>query len=232
MATFGNHSTAPIRVAVGEDNPVFAEGLRAIFDGSPDLDVVGTAADRDSLIALALRKDIDVVVTDLRMPPTGSDEGLQVAQHLRTVRPSVAVIVLSQFVDPSVALALLSDGEERRGYLLKDRVGRPRDLVEAVRTVHSGGTVIDPAVVTAAIGRDDGASGPLEALSPRELDVLRLVAEGLGNEGIAERLSIGRAAVEKHLTSIFAKLPMGEAPTVNRRVTATLLYLSTRGPRA
>jgi len=217
-----------IRVAVGEDNPVFARGIEEILSEAPDMTVVGVAADRDALLALVARERVDVVLTDIRMPPTLTDEGLQVARKLLASRSQVGVILLSQYVDTAVALELFSSSPKRRGYMLKENVGRPVTLQQGVRDVADGGSVVDPAVVEVLLtARSAGEGAALADLTARELDVLRLVAQGLANQAIADRLSIGRPAVEKNLTSVFQKLGITEdSQQVNRRVSAALLYLA------
>ena len=223
-----SHNPPVIRVAVGEDNVVFARGLIEILGEAPDIHVAGLGTDRDSLMALIAREQVDVVLSDIRMPPTHSDEGLQVARKLLAQRSRVGVILLSQYVDTAVALELFADATKRRGYLLKDKVGRPAELQQAVRDVASGGSIVDPEVVEVLItARGSGEGSALAALTARERDVLRLVAQGLANQAIADRLSIGRPAVEKNLTSVFQKLGVvDDSHEVNRRVSAALLYLA------
>jgi len=216
---------APIRIVLGEDNPIITRGLTDLFGEVPEIDLVDSAPDRDSLIAAVTRHAPDVVVTDLRMPPTQTDEGLQAIRRVRAHHPEMGAVLLSQFADPAVADALLSTGERGTGYLLKDRIGDPREIVSAIRLVASGGTAIDPTLVQALMQRALGKEDPLAPLTRSERDVLRLVAHGLSNDGIADRLSIGVSAVEKHVSSIFRKLPLdGDEPT-NRRVRAALFYL-------
>ena len=216
---------APIRIVLGEDNPIITRGLTDLFGEIPEIDLVDSAPDRDSLIAAVTRHAPDVVVTDLRMPPTQTDEGLQAIRRVRAHHPEMGAVLLSQFADPAVADALLSTGERGTGYLLKDRIGDPREIVSAIRLVASGGTAIDPTLVQALMQRALGKEDPLAPLTRSERDVLRLVAHGLSNDGIADRLSIGVSAVEKHVSSIFRKLPLeGDEPT-NRRVRAALFYL-------
>lgn len=228
MTAVRPRSPSIIRVVVGEDNAIFARGIEQILGEASDIRVVGMATDRDGLLALVAREQVDVVLTDIRMPPTLTDEGLQVARKLLASRSQVGVVMLSQYVDTAVALELFAGSTKRRGYLLKDRVGRPATLLQAVRDVADGGTVVDPEVVEVLISaRGTGAGSALADLTSREMDVLRLVAQGLANQGIADRLSIGRPAVEKNLTSVFNKLGIADdAQTVNRRVSAALVYLA------
>jgi DNA-binding NarL/FixJ family response regulator len=217
-----------IRVAVGEDNAIFARGITEILGEAPDIVVAGVAGDRDGLIALLARDQVDVVLSDIRMPPTFSDEGLQVARKLLANRSKVGVVLLSQYLDTAVALELFAGASKRRGYVLKDKVGRPAELQQVVRDVADGGTVVDPEVVEALIstrGSSEGAA--LSTLTAREMDVLRLVSQGLANQAIADRLNVGRPAVEKNLTSVFRKLGIqDDTVQVNRRVSAALLYLA------
>lgn len=220
-------SAVAIRVVVAEDNAIFREGLARLVERRPDLQLVGTASDSPGLLDLLADHDVDVVVTDIRMPPTHSDEGIQVAAWLRRERPSVGVVVLSQFSEPEYALALLESGSDGRAYLLKDRVPEVDDLMEAIRVVADGGSRIDPVVVEAlvAAGRRPRRSA-LHRLTPRELDVLAQMAQGKSNAAIADALSLSQRAVEKHSNAIFFKLGFSEEPDVNRRVKAVLLHLS------
>ena len=227
--TLRSHDAAPVtRVAVGEDNAIFARGIIEILGDAPDINVVGLGSDRDGLLALVAREQVDVVVSDIRMPPTYSDEGLQVVRKLLAQRSTVGVLLLSQYVDTAVALELFVGATKRRGYLLKDKVGRPAELQQAIRDVAGGGSVVDPEVVEVLItARGSGEGAALAALTSRELDVLRLVAQGLANQAIADRLNIGRPAVEKNLTAVFQKLGVADdSQEVNRRVSAALLYLA------
>lgn len=214
----------PIRVIIGEDNPIFLLGLQGAVENDPSTELVGVARDRDSLLATAATVDVDVIVTDLRMPPAQMDEGLQVATRMAKVRSGVGVILLSQFADPSVALALLAGDAQRRGYLLKDRISDPRELIRAIERVAEGGTAVDPILVRTLL-EVHGDRDPLAGLSPREREVLALIAEGLTNDAIAERLSVGESAVEKRIGSLFRKLPLGSPDQVHRRVSAALYYL-------
>jgi DNA-binding NarL/FixJ family response regulator len=173
-----------------------------------------------------------VVITDLRMPPTSTDEGLQVARRTRSISRKTGIIVFSQFAEPAVAAALLDVDGGGVGYLLKDRVGEPEDLLEAIIRVQAGGTVLDPALVDALVAHQYPADDPLAPLTAAERDVLRLMAQGYGNDGIADRLSVGRSAVEKHVTAVFRKLPIEGGPESNRRVRATLYYLTGASPGA
>jgi DNA-binding NarL/FixJ family response regulator len=168
--------------------------------------------------------DPDLAIVDIRMPPTHSDEGLRAAQEIRERHPRTAVLVLSQYVESGYALELLADSAEGVGYLLKDRVSDVKDFAAAAKRVASGGTALDPEVVSRLVGRRKG-TGPLDELSAREREVLELMAEGRSNQGIAERLVVTERAVEKHITSIFGKLNLPAAPADHRRVLAVLAYL-------
>jgi len=215
-----------ISIVVAEDNAIFARGLTDLLGAMPEVAVLEVATDRDTAVVAVQRHSPDVVITDLRMPPTSTDEGLQVAQRARAHSRRTGVIVFSQFAEAPVAAALLAGGEDRCGYLLKDNVAAPADLLDAITRVHAGGTVIDPALLKALEAPATGHDDPLAPLTAAERDVMRLIAQGYGNEGIATQLSVGRSAVEKHVTAIFRKLPIDGGPGGNRRVQATLYYLA------
>jgi DNA-binding NarL/FixJ family response regulator len=213
----------PIRVVVGEDEPFVREGiLRVLQEGG--FDVVGTAADARQLLRMAEAYRPDVVVTDIQMPPDHGDDGLRAALAIRAARPGTGVLVLSQFLEDTYAFALVADGAQGVGYLLKEKVGDLRTFVDAVRRVAGGGSVLDPDVVARLVGRARKA-GPLDDLTPRERQVLGLIAEGRSNSGIANELVVTVSAVERHVTSIFDKLGLRQAPDAHRRVLAVLKYL-------
>lgn len=214
-----------IRVAVAEDNLLVREGLERLLGLQPDVEVVASCADLDSLIAAVEADRPDVVVTDIRMPPDHTDEGIRAALQLREKRPELGVVVLSQFSDPAYALALLEGGSERRAYLLKDRIDDVAQLVGAVRAVAGGGSVVDPKVVEALVSARAGDESPLDELTPRELDVMREMAQGKNNAAIAETLVLSERSVEKYVHTIFAKLGIAWEENINRRVKAVLLYL-------
>jgi DNA-binding NarL/FixJ family response regulator len=204
------------------------EKLIAHEDG---LELVGTANDLPGLLALVETAEPDVVVTDIRMPPTGTDEGIRAAAHLRVHRPGVGVVVLSQYANPEYALALLADGSARRAYLLKESIAGVDELVRAIQTVAEGGSVVDPAVVDSLVG----ASAPrrpsdLDRLTGRESETLAEMAQGKNNAAIAASLFLSERAVEKHTNSIFSKLGLTEEEDVNRRVKAVLIYLGGQAP--
>lgn len=217
----------PIRVILAEDHALLRDGLSRLLSSSPLLELAGTAGTYDELLALVETARPDVVVTDIRMPPTGTDEGIRAAGVLRSTHPDIGVIVLSQYVSPAYALALLSEGSARRGYLLKDRVAHADDLVDAIRVVAEGGAVIDPKVVEQLVNSSNRSTKtPLDFLTPREREVLGGMAEGKSNAAIAAALVLSERAVEKHINSIFSKLHLTEERDVNRRVAAVLLYLT------
>jgi DNA-binding NarL/FixJ family response regulator len=217
----------PIRVVVAEDNYLVREAVTRLLDTHPDTTVVGSAADYDSLLAAVESDAPDVVVTDIRMPPTGTDEGVRAAVALRDSHPALGVVVLSQYVEPEYALALLDGGSERRAYLLKERVSDVDQLVRAVCEVAEGGSVIDPKVVEALVeARSRRADSPLSFLTPRESEVLAEMAQGRNNAAVAATLGLSERAVEKHINSVFSKLGLSEEPDVHRRVKAVLLYLA------
>ena len=219
-----------IRVILAEDSYLVREGVTRLLATDLDIEVVATCADYDELLAELERDKPDVVVTDIRMPPTGTDEGIRIAEHLREHSPTTGVVVLSQYADPPYALALLEKGSERRAYLLKERVSDLDQLHNAIVAVHEGGSVIDPKVVEALVtARARRAESPLAHLTPREREVLAEMAQGKNNAGIAAALVLSERAVEKHINSIFSKLGLSEEPDVHRRVKAVLLFLSDQG---
>jgi len=215
-----------IRVALAEDNTLLREGVARLLERAEDIELVGTAADRPELEALLEAGNVDLVVTDIRMPPTGTDEGIQIANELRRSQPGVGVVVLSQYADPGYALALLEGGSEGRAYLLKERVSEVDELLAAIREVAAGGSVIDSKVVEALVTTKRPASSDLDRLTPREREILAEMAQGKSNAAIAATLVLSTRAVEKHTNSIFSKLGLTEETDLNRRVKAVLLYLA------
>ena len=216
----------PIRLVLADDHFLLREGVAALIATEDELELVATCNDFDSALAAVEEHHPDVLLTDIRMPPTGTDEGVRLAARLRTTHPEVGVVVLSQFVEPSYALDLLADGSARRAYLLKERVSEIDDLVDAVRAVAQGGSWIDPRVVEALVTtRSTPSDSPLRHLTPRELEVLAQIATGKNNAAIAKTLVLSGRAVEKHINSIFSKLGLSEEPAVHRRVAAVLLFL-------
>ena len=212
-----------VRVVIGEDDLLLREGLARIL-AEAGFDVVAQAGDADDLLRKALAHRPDVAIVDVQMPPGHGDDGLRAAVELRSQRPDTGVLILSQFYEERYAVDLIGDSAEGVGYLLKERVGQIRAFTDAVERVASGGSALDPEVVARMLGRRR-PPGPLDSLSPRERDVLASMAEGKSNRGIAEELFVTEAAVEKHVTSIFRKLDVGQAPTEHRRVRAVLAQL-------
>jgi DNA-binding NarL/FixJ family response regulator len=212
-----------VRVVIAEDSVLLREGLARLLADS-GFDVVGQAENADQLLLKVRSYDPDVAIVDIKMPPTHTDEGLRAAHEIREKHPRTGVLVLSQYVEPGYALALLQDSAEGVGYLLKDRVADVGEFAAAVRRVAEGGSALDPTVISQLVGRNR-RNDPLDALTPREREVLGLMAEGRSNQGIAERLVITERAVEKHVTSIFGKLRLPAAAEDHRRVLAVLTFL-------
>lgn len=220
-------STVPIRVVFADDNYLLREGVKQLIETQPELELAATATDFDSLMAAVERDKPDVVLTDIRMPPSNSNEGIRAAEELRTRHPQTGVVVLSQFVEPEYALSLLAKGAAGRAYLLKERVSDIDQLVNAIKEVARGGSAIDPKVVEALVqARTRKADSPLRELTAREREVLGAMAEGKNNAAIANSLFLTERAVEKHINSIFSKLGLQEEKDTHRRVRATLLYLA------
>lgn len=212
-----------MRVVIAEDSVLLREGLARLLADS-GFDVVGQAENGEQLLLKVRSYDPDVAIVDIRMPPTHTDEGLRAAHEIRERHPRTGVLVLSQYVEPGYALELLQDSAEGIGYLLKDRIADVDEFTAAVRRVAEGGSALDPTVVSQLVGRNR-RDDPLEGLTPREREVLGLMAEGRSNQGIAERLVITERAVEKHVTSIFGKLRLPAASADHRRVLAVLTFL-------
>jgi DNA-binding NarL/FixJ family response regulator len=219
-----------VRIVIAEDDPLLREGL-ALLLRAESLDVVATAGTADEFLAAIDAHVPDVAIVDVRMPPTHTDEGIVAAVEARRRQPRLAVLVLSAYVEQAFATELLAQGSSRLGYLLKERVGRVQEFLEALHRVVGGGTAIDPDVVAQLLARTRPAT-PLERLTPRERDVLALMAEGLGNGAIAERLVVTDGAVHKNIRSIFAKLDLAPTDRADRRVTAVLRYLEDARRRA
>jgi DNA-binding NarL/FixJ family response regulator len=217
----------PIRLVLAEDHYLVREGVRRLLETQPDLEVAAACGDLDSLLAAVEAEEPDVVVTDIRMPPDGLDEGIQAAARLRETNPEVGVVVLSQYSQPRYALALLESGTARRAYLLKERVEDVEQLVAAIRSVAAGGSMIDPKVVEALVADKSRAErSPLHDLTPRERDVLREMAEGKNNAAIARTLFLSERSIEKVIHSIFLKLGLAWEDSVHKRVKAVILYLA------
>jgi DNA-binding NarL/FixJ family response regulator len=217
----------PIRLVLAEDHYLVREGIRHLLETRPDLEVAAVCGDLGSLLAAVDAEPPDVVVTDVRMPPGGVDEGIQAAERLRETHPEIGVVVLSQYSNPSYVLALLEGGSARRAYLLKERVKDLGQLAAAIHTVADGGSVIDPKVIEALVAeKARGVESPLKQLTRREHDVLREMAEGKNNAAIAEALFLTERSVEKVIHSIFLKLGLTWEATVHKRVKAVILYLA------
>jgi DNA-binding NarL/FixJ family response regulator len=217
----------PLRIVVGEDNLLVREGITRLVSSAPDLDVVAACEDFDGLLASIEQEAPDVVLTDIRMPPTSTDEGIRLASQLRESHPRVGVVVLSQYSAPGYVLALFDGGSDRRAYLLKERIRDRATLVSAIRSVAAGGSSVDPKVIDVLVsGREGDANSPLSELTPREREVLGAIAEGQSNMAIADSLFLSKRAVEKHINSIFLKLKLGDAGDISRRVKATLMFLA------
>ncbi len=218
-----SESASPLRIVLADDAVLLREALAASLSAA-GFEVVGQAGDVDALLHLVETERPDVAVVDVRMPPTHTTEGLEAAQRIRRDQPGTAILVLSQYIETRYAVDLLRQDPAGVGYLLKDRVTRIADLAEAVRRVAAGGSVIDPEVVARLLGRPR-AHTPLDELTPREREIMALMAEGLSNTGIAERLVLDPKTIEGHVTRIFAKLGLEPAHADHRRVLAVLSYL-------
>jgi DNA-binding NarL/FixJ family response regulator len=220
------------RVILADDNLLIRLALQHILEAEPRIELQEVCEDRPSVLAAVDRKRPDLVLTDIRMPPSQRAEGIEIANLLRDSHPEVGVIVLSQFREARYVLSLLEHGSERRGYLLKDRLADPQQLVSAVLAVADGGSVIDPTVVDALVAARAGNEGsPLDRLTPREREILGEVAAGKSNGAIADSLVITKRAVERHIGSIFSKLNLPDEHEVSRRVKATLVFLAETGTR-
>jgi DNA-binding NarL/FixJ family response regulator len=219
-----------IRLALGDDTLIVREGLRQMLSSDPRLDVVAVVADADSLREACDRERPDVVVTDIRMPPTNTDEGIRIAMELRDRHPEMGVVVLSQFSDSYYALALLERGSDRRAYLLKERVHNRAELTAAIDAVAAGGSMIDPKIVETLVRtRAQVEHSPLNELTDREREVLSEIAQGKSNSAIAESLFLTKRAVEKHINAIFMKLGLADEQDVSKRVKAALMLLTETG---
>ncbi len=220
----------PLRVVLAEDHYLVREGTRRLLEAHPEVDVAAACGDLDALLAAVEAERPDVVVTDIRMPPTNTDEGIRAAAELRESQPELGVVVLSQYAEPRYALALLERGTAGRAYLLKERVADVEQLVEAIRTVADGGSVVDPKVVEALVAENARAEqSQLHDLTPREQDVLREMASGKNNAAIAATLFLTERSVEKVIHSIFLKLGLGWETSIHKRVKAVILYLAEGG---
>jgi DNA-binding NarL/FixJ family response regulator len=221
--------TRTIRVALADDSYLVREAIAHVLDTEPGFELVATCDDGASLLAAVDAERPDVVLTDIRMPPSGDDEGITVANRLRETHPEVGVVVVSQYANPRYGVALLEGGSERRAYLLKERLHDRAQLVRALVAVAEGGSVVDSKVVEALISAQVRAEdAPLSELTPRELEILSEIAQGKSNNAIADQLVLSKRAVEKHINAIFLKLNLSRDGDVSRRVKAALIYLSQR----
>jgi DNA-binding NarL/FixJ family response regulator len=217
-----------IRVVLGDDNFLAREGIARVLGAIEDVDLVAACGDLEDLRSTVERVKPDAVVTDIRMPPTNTDEGIRFASELRASHPEVGVVVLSQHAEPSYAMSLFEGGSSQRAYLLKERVRDKDELARALREVIAGRSLVDSRIVDKLVSARLNDPG-VEKLTPREREILSMIAEGRSNTSIAEKLGITKRAVERHINGIFLKLDLGETSDVNRRVKAALLYLTDQG---
>ena len=226
-ATASPDRDGPIRVVLADDSYLIREAVREILAPVDQVELIATFADGESLLAAVEANSPDVIITDIRMPPGGDDEGIRIARQVRGTHPTLGVIVLSQYADAAFALSLLEDGAAGRGYVLKDRLHDRAELIAAIEVVARGGTTIDPGLVHDLLAADRPRQrSPLDELTPREREVLGEMAGGKSNAAIAESLVLTKRAVEKHVGAIFQKLGLEDDEVVSRRVTAVLLYLA------
>ena len=218
-----------VRVALGEDNALLRDSIGRVIATEDGMDLVGSAEDYDSVLSLVERERPDVLVTDIRMPPSNTDEGIRIAAEMRRRQPGVGVVVLSQHAHPAYAMALLEQGSAGRAYLLKERVGEIDELLQAIREVAAGRSMIDPEIVDLLVTGGRAPTSTLERLTPREREVLAEMASGKNNSAIARTLVLSDGAVEKHINSVFLKLGVTFEQDGNRRVMAVLRWLSERG---
>jgi DNA-binding NarL/FixJ family response regulator len=222
--------TGTIRIALGDDSLIVREGIGHLLSGDPEMEVVATVGDLPALREVCDRERPDVVVVDIRMPPTHTDDGIRLATELRDRHPDMGVVVLSQFSEPAYALELLDRGSDRRAYLLKERLHNRAELTGAIRAVHEGGSMIDPKIVETLVrARTHASQSPLQELTAREREVLGEIAQGKSNTAIAESLFLTKRAVEKHINAIFLKLGLTDAHDASKRVKATLMLLAEAG---
>jgi DNA-binding NarL/FixJ family response regulator len=217
----------PVSIAVADDSLIVREGIAQLLAGHPDIEVVAACEDLDSLIAAVDDQRPDVVLTDIRMPPTHTDEGIRLAALLRESHPDVGVVVLSNYAEAGFALALLESGSEGRAYLLKERIHSRTQLAAAIQSVAAGGSVMDPKIVEPLVtAKSRAVRSPLAELTAREREVLSEIAQGKSNAAIADSLVLTKRAVEKHINSIFLKLNLSDSEDVSKRVKAALLFLA------
>jgi DNA-binding NarL/FixJ family response regulator len=215
-----------IRIVVAEDNLLVREGIVRLLSTAPDFDVVASCDDYDGVVAAVERDDPDVVLTDIRMPPTLTNEGVRLARALHVSHPKIGVVVVSQYSEPEQVLGVFEGGSDRRAYLLKERIHDRAALVSAIRAVAAGGSSVDPKIIDVLVyARAGGASSRLDELTPREREVLAEIAQGKSNSVIADDLFLTKRSIEKHVNSIFVKLGLGNADDVSKRVKAALIFL-------
>lgn len=224
MNASGDESTA-IRVVLADDHALMRRGVASVLSVIDDVDLVAECDDRPSLLRAVEEHRPDVVVTDIRMPPTGTDEGITAARTIRAEYPETGVVVLSQFAEPEYVLSLFEEGSDRLGYLIKEKVNPP-ELERAVRSVATGGSAVDGSIVEVLVDARTRRPSAIDALTPREREVLAAIAEGLNNSAVAERLVLSEKAVAKHINSMFSKLDLAFEEQSHRRVKAVLLWLS------
>jgi DNA-binding NarL/FixJ family response regulator len=230
LSVFATFVAMPVRVIVADDRLLFRMGLERVLEDDRRVDVVAVCKDLPSLEEAVETTDPDVVLTDMRMPPGNTDEGIRFALELRSSHPDIGVIVLTQYAEPEYALRLLAEGSDRRGYLLKESVAERAQLVSAIESVAGGGSVVDPAIIDDLVtAKEAVADSPLAKLTPREKEVLTEIAHGKSNTAIAASLFLTKRSVEKHINSIYTKLDLLETEDVSKRVAATLLFLSQPG---
>jgi len=223
----------PLRIVVSEDDLIVREGIVRLLSSAPDLEVVAVCEDYDAALAAVEEQEPDVLLTDIRMPPTSNDEGIRLARQLRANHPRMGVVVVSHYAEPSHVLGLFEGGSDRRGYLLKERIHDRAALVSAIRSVAAGGTSVDPRIIEVLVHARSGEEpSQLAELTPRERDVLAAIAEGKSNASIAKELFLTKGTVEKNVNSIFLKLGLGGAADVSKRVKAALLFLAENGDRS
>ena len=217
----------PIRIVVGEDNYLAFEAVSRVLESEGDIEIVASGSDLPSLRRAIEEEGPDVVLTDIQMPPAHTDEGIRLANELRSTHPEIGVVILSQHAEPLYATELLAAGSDRRAYLLKERVQHREEVGRAVREVAEGRSVVDPLIVELLLTNARARRAErFDSLTPRENEVLGFLAEGLSNAGIADQLGVTTRAVERHVHSIFSKLDLGDSLHYNRRVTAALQYLA------
>ncbi len=222
--------TDTIRIALGDDSLIVREGIGHLLAGDPAMELVAAVGDLPALREVCDRERPDVIVVDIRMPPSDTDDGIRLATELRDRHPEMGVVVLSQFSEPAYALELLDRGSDRRAYLLKERLHNRAELTGAIRAVHEGGSMIDPKIVETLVrARAHASQSPLQELTAREREVLGEIAQGKSNTAIAESLFLTKRAVEKHINAIFLKLGLTDAHDASKRVKATLMLLAEIG---